>query len=899
VGVPGHDVVVVGASAGGIEALSVLVGTLPAGFPAPIVVAQHLDPTRVSHLREILSRTSTLPIRTVEARERLEPGVVYVVPASQDVAVTDHEVSLSEGRSRSQPSIDLLFGSAAAVFGENLFAVILTGAGSDGADGARRVKEHGGTVIIQNPQTARFPSMPLSLPPTIVDIIADLEAIGPLVHDLLIGAYTPPAPEEDRRMRGLLDQLRARVGIDFSSYRQPTIQRRLQRRMADTGRETLDEYIRYLQRHPDEYQRLANSFLIKVTDFFRDPELYAHLRQRILPELIADARTRGNELRFWSAGCATGEEAYSLAILIADVVGDAFEEFNVRLFATDLNADSIAFAGRGVYPPAALTNVPPDLLARYFTQLDGGYEVRKLVRRTVVFGQHDLGQRAPFPRIDLVLCRNVLIYFTPELQRRALQLFAFSLRRGGHLVLGKSETTSPLPEYFAVGEPRLKIYRRHGERALLAPTEIVDAVPRGAAAGGGAIAMRVEGALPRTRAGRQPSTSAERADRLILDLPVGVVVVDRRYDIQAVNAAARTLLGIHTAAIGEDLIHLAHRLPAPRLRGALDRALRGQPSVERFEVPGMEGADGGRHLDLSFYPQRSEPTVPTFDRVTVIVADGTEAAASAQGAAAAPPTIRQALEEAAERLRALAEAAASPSELGDGLSGAVAALRAGAAELERLGALVREVETSRQEVLAANQELTAANELLRTENEGLLFGNEESQAAVEEIETLNEEQQATNEELETLNEELQATVEELNATNDDLEARGAQLAQAGAELEAERSRLAAVLAAMPDAVLVVDARGRVLLANAAFERLFGRDGVELHPEDDQGRPLDGRATPRARLARGESFTLQFGQTRPDRTRRRYEATGHPISAGTQDGGGVLVIRDITDRRPHT
>ena len=205
-----------------------------------------------------------------------------------------------------------------------------------------------------------------------------------------------------------------------------------------------------------------SSFLIKVTGFFRDPDLYRAIRERVLPELLADARARGHELRLWSAGCATGEEAYSLAILVAEALGDELERFAVRVFATDLDAEAVAFARRGVYPAAALADVPPDLLERYFTEHDGEYTVRKRVRALTVFGQHDLGQRAPFPRIDLALCRNVLIYFTPDLQRRALQLFAFALREGGYLALGKAETTTPLAEFFVVADARLKLYRRQG-----------------------------------------------------------------------------------------------------------------------------------------------------------------------------------------------------------------------------------------------------------------------------------------------------------------------------------------------------------------------------------------------------------------------------------------------------
>src|SRR5438045_3648682 len=299
-----------------------------------------------------------------------------------------------------------------------------------------------------------------------------MDAIGPLLKDLLTGTYTSVEPDDDRRLRALLEQVRVRSGIDFSSYKEPTIRRRLQRRMLDTNSRAVEDYVRYVRRHPEEYERLANSFLIKVTDFFRDADLFNYLREQVLPGIIEEARTRGNEIRLWSAGCATGEEAYSLAILTTELLGDARDQFTVRIFATDLDGDAVAFARRGVYPPSALKNVSPEQRDRYFVGVDSAWEIRKQLRGMVIFGQHDLGQRAPFPRIDLVLCRNVLIYFTPELQRRSLQLFAFALREGGFLVLGKAETSSPLPEHFTLVHPRLKVFRRHGERVLIPPSRI-------------------------------------------------------------------------------------------------------------------------------------------------------------------------------------------------------------------------------------------------------------------------------------------------------------------------------------------------------------------------------------------------------------------------------------------
>ena len=473
-----RQLIVVGSSAGGIDALSELVATLPDTLPVPIVVAQHLDPRRPSHLAEILQRKSKLPVRVVTDVEPLVGGVVLVVPPNRDAEISDRDVRIHpvEGPG-AKPSIDALFSSAARTFQEGVIAVILTGTGSDGAIGAREVKASGGMVVIQNPETASYPSMPQAIPPSVVDIVADLETIGPLLNDLVTGRFEPSRPDEDRLLRGFLDQLRERTGIDFSAYKRATILRRLQRRMAATNSPRLRDYVRYLQANPNEYQRLTSSFLIKVTEFFRDADLFAYLRSDVVPRIVADARADDRELRLWSAGCATGEEAYSLAILVADALAEELHRFNVRIFATDVDAGAITFARRGIYPAGALEGMPPDVVSRHFIRTDDHYEISKEIRSLTVFGQHDLGQRAPFPRVDLALCRNVLIYFTPELQKRALQLFAFSLRDKGYLVLGKAESTTPLAEYFVLEQARLKVYRRQGERVLIPPARIRDTTP--------------------------------------------------------------------------------------------------------------------------------------------------------------------------------------------------------------------------------------------------------------------------------------------------------------------------------------------------------------------------------------------------------------------------------------
>lgn len=862
-----QQLVVIGASAGGIDALRILVSTLPADMVAPIIIAQHLDPSRVSHLADILKQHTALPIVTGLGEHPLRAGHIYVVPSASQVEVTDHHIAITaDTTNRPLPSIDLLFSTAAGTFEENLIAIILTGGGSDGAAGARDVKGAGGTVIIQNPDTAQNPSMPLSLSPTTVDITAELEAIGPLVVDLLTGAHPGEQPREEQQMRLLLDELRVRSGIDFSSYKMPTIMRRLQRRMAATGTAKISEYVRFLQRHPSEYQRLTNSFLIKVTEFFRDPELFEHLRRVILPQLLDEARKQG-ELRIWSAGCATGEEAYSLAILVLDLLGDDAELLPIRIFATDLDADAVAFARRGIYPAQTLASVPQPLIERYFTRHDGEYEVRKSVRSLIIFGQHDLGQRSPFPRIDLTLCRNVLIYFTPDLQKRALQLFAFGLRDGGYLALGKAETVNPLPEFFVPEDTRLKVFRRIGERVLLPSTRIRDASPLAPLRAFTAHTPgQREAVMSRMRdARRQQPTSSEQAEAVMLRLPVGVVTVNRHYDIQMINVIARRLLGIHTVALGEDLIHRVQHIPLLELRNAIDASFQGKPTTIQVQISAsdtttLEPID----LQLQCYAETVEGSDGPAELVTILVTTVTHF---------------------------------------------VAETRARETELEKLRVDVREIEAQVRRVLETNDslmrfndELTGAFATMRSENEELLLANEEVQSATEEVETLNEELQATNEELETLNEELQATIEELNTTNDDLEARTVELQDNAIarevqrrESEEERLRLDAILSRLSDAVMVIDTTGAIILRNAAFVSLFGDDGAGFQPEHASGSLMPDDALPQRRALAGETFSTEFTITQANGDRRWFEASGQPLMTDESGQLGLIVVRDLTDR----
>jgi len=786
--VPKPFLVVTGSSAGGIEALCLLAAALPASFGAPIVVAQHLAPHHQSHLASILRSKALLPVVTVDERVALEPGTIYVVGPDHDVEIADdHAQTFIIRRSGPKPSIDRLFTTAAESFGDRLIAIIFSGMGSDGTAGARVVKEHGGTVMVQEPASAPYPSMPLAIPPTLIDLIARPESMGDMLASLIHGVFDrPETPSDQQLLRTVLLQLRERSGVDFTQYKTPTILRRLSRLMVSAGVENLADYLRYLQLHPEGFTRLVSAFLIKVTEFFRDGALYDELRTSILPRLIEHARDNGGELRMWSAGTSTGEEAYSLAILCAELLRDEETPVDVRIFATDLDDDAIAFARRGVYPAESVRQLPEAWVERYFVRSGEGYEVTKRIRSMTVFGQHDLGQRAPFPRIDLCLCRNVLIYFTRELQMRALQLFAFSLRDGGYLVIGKAESTGALADYFRVVNPTLKIFQREGARILIPPTRIRETANADARAAIDRVLPAPSHGVASARGTEPRLTASETFGSFLANSLVGVTLVDRQYDIVGMNVAARAMLEVHGIGIGDDLIHLVRGFAGNELRELIDAAFRNEaPPMREFAVRESSG-QVEKWLRIACSPDRA-PSGTRSEVVAILIVDVS----------------------ADVQRRAELEAVAASSE----------------SRIVELAAHVDDLERRHKALLAANDELTSANNDLRSLNEQLLIISEEAASANEEIETLNEEMQATNEELETLNEELQATVEELNTTNDELESRGVELERTGAvretllsRIEAERQVLGHVVESLGGPLAVIGDAGTLLYASPALGR---------------------------------------------------------------------------------
>ncbi len=850
--------VVIGSSAGGIEALSTLVSSLPADFAAPIIIAQHLDPRHPSRLVEILSRYSPLPVRSIVDLEPLRAGTVYVIPSDQQIEIVDGAAHLEPSDEQGpRPSVNRLFSSAAVVFRENLIAIVLSGTGSDGAAGARMVHEEGGTVIIQNPETAAFPGMPRSLAVATVDVIANLEDIGPLLQRLLADSELLETRTNQQTLQQILDLVRGHRGIDFNEYRQPTILRRLQRRMLATNCTTVSDYLSFLRRNPDEEAHLVSSFLIKVTDFFRDEKTFAYLRENVLPDLIRNAKDQPEGLRIWSAGCATGEEAYSVAILVLELLREDHSDIPVRIFATDLDSTAVGFARRGVYPSTALKNLPPELAARYFQEVDGGYEITEDARKLIVFGPHDLVQTPPFPRIDLLLCRNVLMYFTPDLQDIALHALAFALRKGGYLVLGTAETSTPLAECFTTDNAALKVFTRTGYQVPFHSNRIASFTARLPAPARLAERSRPFLATSPTRTAghlRRPNVSSET---LLNGLPTGVVSVDEHYDIQFINIAAREMLGIYGVAVGEDLIHRLTSVNTADLRAVIDAAFKESQPARIEEIVQTEAGTGQeRYLQIICAPRRTELSDDRAPQVMIILNDVTDIVRRRR-------TIEQSL-------------ATQQEEVHNAVT-----------RMQKMG------ETNRR-LLEANEELTIAAEQLRALKDEYALASGDAEAATEELEAYAEELQASAEELETLNEELKTSVEELAASNATLEIRAQELSAQRQISEERRFQLDSILASMGDAVVVVDAAGTPVRTNAAYDEMIASAAGPFVPRDAEGHPLPDESTPQMRAARGESFFLPFTITGGDGHLRWFEANGRSLSDQTP-GVGVVVIRDISER----
>ncbi|MDY7574638.1 chemotaxis protein CheB [Actimicrobium sp. CCI2.3] len=458
----------IGSSAGGLEALREFVACLSPGLNCIYVIAQHISPNYRSMMADILGRDTVLPVREAVDAELPAMDVVYIIPPGYNMVFRDERfhLSIASPEISPKPSVNLLFQSLAETFDERAIGVILSGTGSDGTRGLRAIKAAGGMTYVQTPESAKFKGMPSS---AIDDCVADrILTPGAIAHEVeRLVRFPDSVPENEgleqrpAEMTELFERVRERTKIDFSSYKLSTVQRRLQRRMIVTEATTLSAYLDYVSRHEDELDALARETLISVTEFFRDKAAFDILAGHVAQ--LLSRKKSGDEVRIWVVGCATGEEAYSLAMLFSSLIDESGRPLHLHIFASDIDNNALMFARRGVYNQNAVAELPTDYLKRYFQVIGNGYEVTKVLRDCVTFARQDIVIDPPFLRLDLITCRNVLIYFNTDLQAKVMAVLRYALRDDGLLFLGRSETVNQQEDLFGAVDRKAHLYRPLGQ----------------------------------------------------------------------------------------------------------------------------------------------------------------------------------------------------------------------------------------------------------------------------------------------------------------------------------------------------------------------------------------------------------------------------------------------------
>ncbi|MCB1858840.1 MAG: chemotaxis protein CheR, partial [Gammaproteobacteria bacterium] len=461
-------IVGIGASAGGLEAIEAFFQQMDPASGMAFVLVQHLDPTHKSILSELVGRFSKMPVQEITQSMQVEPNHVYVIPPNRDLAILNNRLQLLDptGPRHLRLSIDYFFRSLAQEAGDLAVGIVLSGTGTDGTLGVRAIKGEGGLVLVQDPETAAYDGMPRSAIATgLADaILQPAEMARQLLayaHNAIFPHNVPSgvSPESKDDRERLLVLLRAQTGYDFSLYKESTITRRIVRRMTINGIDNEADFIRLLQQSPAEVDALWKEFLIRVTQFFRDPEAFDALGKDVIPTLLR-SKGREEEIRIWVPACSTGEEVYSIAMLIYENLNKLGENRDIQIFATDIDQSALEIARAGIYPENIASDVSKERLSRFFSKNKDTYVVGKELRRMLIFSRHDVIKDPPFSRIDLVSCRNLLIYMKPELQSRVLGLFHYALIETGFLMLGSSETTGAAQELFTEYDRKLHLYQQ-------------------------------------------------------------------------------------------------------------------------------------------------------------------------------------------------------------------------------------------------------------------------------------------------------------------------------------------------------------------------------------------------------------------------------------------------------
>jgi two-component system, chemotaxis family, CheB/CheR fusion protein len=729
---PPIAVVGIGASAGGIEAFTTLLAALPADTGLAFVFIQHLAPTRTSMLAEILSRATFMPVTEVRDEPLILANHVYVVPPGQLMIVSGGALHLAEAQGMQHRGVDRFFTSLSEDQGHRAIGVVLSGTATDGTLGLEAIKAAGGITFAQD-GSAQHDGMPRSAVSSgCVDFVLPPEQIASEIIALsahLGGpSYNVPGMDpEGNEFEQVLSILREESGIDFSQYKSNTLHRRIRRRMALRRVLTLPEYASYLTANAKEIEALYQDILIGVTSFFRDPEAFEALKHKVFPSLFA-GRSRHDPLRVWVLGCATGEEAYSLAIALKEYANSTNSAAPLIVYATDLNTVAVEKSRAGFYPPTIATDVSRERLRRFFVEADGGYRIAKAIRDICIFARHNVLTDPPFSRMDLISCRNVLIYMEPVLQKKLMPLLHYALKPNGCLFLGPSESLGALRDVFEVEESRHKVFRKkisHARTNPIIPPLVPTLRPEQKT-----VERWVES---RTDARPDAQRDAERV--LVTRYVPPAILVNHEMDILQFRGETGHVLAPAPGKATLNVLKMAREGLLIPLRAALQDAIQSNHVARREEV---QVKSNGGHVDitLTVIPVHTSHAQNCW---WVVFEPSAGVASEARPRRSAPSSKGK---------------AADPVEI--------------RAREEQIARLTQELTATREYLQSVIEQQEAVNEELQSANEEVQSANEELQSINEELETSKEEIQSSNEELTTVNEELQNRNEELNRANNDL-----------------------------------------------------------------------------------------------------------------------------------
>jgi two-component system CheB/CheR fusion protein len=715
-----------GASAGGIQAFQQFFLKVPPESGIAYVVILHMSPDHDSHLAQVLQATTKMPVTQVNEKIKVQPDNVYVVPPNRHLTMQDGHIIVSPNtqiEDRRAP-VDIFFRTLAEEHNSKAIAVILSGTGANGSMGLKRVKENGGATFVQNPREAEFNEMPRNAIAT--GLVDEVLNVGEIPAKII--AYKNShgriqisedaekhSPEQQQALRNLFTELRLRTGHDFSNYKRPTLLRRIERRINIQNLPDLPSYVTYIHENPEETQALLKDLLISVTNFFRDKKAFEIIENELLPKLFKGKNSE-NQLRIWVAGCATGEEAYSFAILCAEKTDGMIDAPKVQIFATDIDGNSIAEARDGLYSINDLADVSPERLRRFFIKEGDDYRIRREVRESIMFANHNLLKDPPFSHLDLVSCRNVMIYLNHVAQQRLTETFHFALNPGGYLFLGSSESVDGASDFFASYNRENHIFQSRPATSRAYP--IPESVPNF-----GIDKPHISVIQEQENKQLERISFGDLHQQLLEQYGPPSIVVNEEYDIVHLSERAGRFLQIGGGEPSQNLLKMVRPELRLELRSALYQAMQRQSAVEARGVEVKIDKDA-EIINIHVRPVlRKGDTARGF--ILVLFETSTGKSNGQEISLTPDEPIARHLEEELMRVK------------------------------NQLRSLKEQQEFEQEEFKASNEELQAMNEELRS--------------AAEELETSKEELQSINEELRTVNQELNVKIEEANLTSNNLQ----------------------------------------------------------------------------------------------------------------------------------